>query len=120
MTGSVEDMAGCRVLVCDALGPVVANERDAIDLLGEAISADADWVAIPVARLDAAFFRLSTGLAGAVSQKFVNYGRRLAIMGEIPASTAGGPLADWVRESNRGRHVWFVASVEDLRVRLAR
>lgn len=57
-------------------------------------------------QIDEPFFRLSTGLAGEVLQKFVNYQMKLAIVGDFSAYTSK-PLRDFIRESNEGRHVCF-------------
>lgn len=57
-------------------------------------------------QLDGAFFRLSTGLAGEVLQKFVNYQMKLAVVGDF-SGFASKPLRDFIRESNEGRHVCF-------------
>jgi hypothetical protein len=106
------------VFFCPPDGAPLGSERDAVDLIGEA--ADADWVAIPAARLDPAFFALSNGMAGAFLQKFVTYGLRVAIVGDIGAHTAAsGALRDFVRESNAGERIWFVPSAEALTARLA-
>ena len=71
-------------------------------------------------RLGDAFFQLSTRVAGEAVQKFVNYGIRLAVVGDISAHVAASnALRDFVRESNRGRHVWFVDSLEELERRLS-
>lgn len=57
-------------------------------------------------QLDEAFFRLSTGLAGEVLQKFVNYQMRLGIVGDLSGYTSK-LLQDFVRESNEGRQICF-------------
>jgi hypothetical protein len=45
---------------------------------------------------------------------------RLAVMGDVEAHTAGSAsFRDWVREANRGKHVWFVTDLADLSERLA-
>jgi hypothetical protein len=45
----------------------------------------------------------------------VNYGLRLAVVGDISEPLADSEaLRDFVRESNRGRQVWFVADVAGL------
>ena len=62
-------------------------------------------------QLDESFFRLSTGLAGEVLQKFVNYQMRLAIVGDFTAYTSK-PLKDFIYESNQGRQVGFWPSEE--------
>ena len=114
-----EQVAGVRVLIVDAGGPPIASERDGADLIGDAIGEGADWLAIPVARLSDDFLKLSTGLAGEILQKAVNYRISVAIVGDIAARVAASkPLNDFVVESNRGRHVWFVDDLDALRTRL--
>ena len=116
----VEEVAGVRVLIVDAEGPAIATERDGTDLIGDAMGEGAGWLAIPVARLSEDFLKLSTGLAGAILQKAVNYRINVAIVGDVSAKTAASkPLNDFVGESNRGRHVWFVDDLDALRARLS-
>ena len=55
------------------------------------------------------FFILSTGLAGEILQKFVNYGARIAIYGDYSRYTSK-PLHDFMRESNEGHDVFFVST----------
>lgn len=50
------------------------------------------------------FFRLSTGVAGEVAQKFVNYGYRLAIIGDFSVYTSK-PFRDYMYECNNGKGV---------------
>ncbi|GAA3235852.1 DUF4180 domain-containing protein [Actinocorallia longicatena] len=114
----IVELSGTPVLVCAADGPPVTSERDALDLIGN--RGPADWIAVPVARLDPEFFRLSSGLAGDVLQKFTNYGTGLAVIGDVAALTAASePLAALVRESNRGRRHWFLPDLDALTGRLA-
>ncbi len=58
------------------------------------------------------FFILSTGLAGEILQKFINYGVRLAIYGDFTRYTSK-PLRDFIYESNQGRNVFFTATKEE-------
>lgn len=58
------------------------------------------------------FFILSSGLAGEVLQKFVNYHMIAAIIGDYSGYTSK-PLKDFIYESNKGRAVFFVSSVEE-------
>ncbi|HEY0688089.1 MAG TPA: DUF4180 domain-containing protein, partial [Kribbella sp.] len=65
------------------------------------------------------FFQLRTGVAGAIVQKFVQYRTGLAVVGDIAAYLAASDtFQDWVRETNRGRHIWFVADLAELEQRL--
>jgi hypothetical protein len=90
-------------------GPVLGAERDALDLIGDALSLGVEVVAVPADLLDAAFFDLSSGLAGALMQKFVNYRLTLAVVGDIGGYVeASNALRELVYESNRGNQIWFV------------
>lgn len=62
--------------------------------------------------IDERFFILSSGLAGEILQKFVNYGGRIAIYGDFSGYTSR-PLHDFIRESNKGRDVFFVATQQE-------
>jgi len=102
-------------------GPAVRTGGDALELIYDERAQGADCIAVPITRLDPAFFDLRTGVAGELVQKFVNYGRRLAVVGDIKEYLgASGALRDFVRESNRGRHVWFVADEAELDAWLAK
>lgn len=118
MTDEIVELAGVPVLVCDADGPSIATEQDALDVIGAALSG-AEIVAVPVGRLDERFFTLRTRVAGGIMQKFVNYRLRLVIVGDIAAYTAGSTaLRDLVTESNRGKQIWFVDDLDALVTRL--
>ncbi|MBM4382747.1 MAG: DUF4180 domain-containing protein [Deltaproteobacteria bacterium] len=101
-------------------GPLLRAERDALDAMGEAYGSEYDWLAIPVARFAPECFELKTRVLGEMLQKFVNYGVRVAIVGDVGAYVAGSDsFRDFVRETNRGRQLWFAATLEDLAERLA-
>jgi hypothetical protein len=113
-------MAGMHVYEADPTGPAVVDGQGALDIIGDAVGQEADVVVVPVERLAPEFFRLSTGLAGEVLQKFVNYGCPVAVVGDIEAHlAASSALQDFVRESNAGRHVWFLPDRAALDARLA-
>lgn len=116
---TVETLGGVAVHVCGAYGPKLDGERAATDIIGDLFGTGARVVAIPVTRLGDGFLTLSTRLAGEVIQKFVNYGFQVAFVGDISAAVAASDaLRDFVRESNRGRHVWFVADMGELEAKL--
>jgi hypothetical protein len=115
------DIHGVRVFECAAEGAPLRNDSDAVDLIGKALEQHANVIVLPTERLDDDFFRLRTRIAGEFIQKFVNYGLRLAIVGDISRHVAeSSSLRAFVYESNRGDHVWFVASADDLDKRLER
>lgn len=58
------------------------------------------------------FFILSTGLAGEILQKFINYQMKFAIFGDYSLYTSK-PLKDFIYESNKGNDIFFVENEED-------
>ncbi|RDG39334.1 DUF4180 domain-containing protein [Streptomyces corynorhini] len=112
---------GVPVLVCAADGPPIASAQDALDHLVGAAFDQAEVVAVPAERLDDTFFDLSTGVAGEILQKLVNYRLRLVVVGDISRHlAASSSLPGLVRESNRGRQVWFVPDLAALADRFKR
>ena len=93
--------------------PLITDGRSALDFAATAIYEwDAHHIAVNKEMLAEDFFRLSTGLAGEVAQKFVNFGFRVAIFGDFSGYTSK-PLHDYMYECNKGKHINFVASEEE-------
>ncbi|MFF3872786.1 DUF4180 domain-containing protein [Streptomyces sp. NPDC001978] len=120
-TDTLVTLRDVRVLRCALAGPFLDSESTALDLIGDAIGRDAQLVAVPVERIADEFFRLRSGVAGAVVQKFANYRLRLAVLGDISAHvSASEALRDFVYEANRGDQLWFLADSDALEERLGR
>ena len=64
------------------------------------------------------FFILSTGMAGEILQKFINYHVKAAIWGDYARYTSK-PLKDFIYESNKGRDFFFVETKEEAVRKLA-
>ncbi len=58
------------------------------------------------------FFILSTGMAGEILQKFINYHVKIAIYGDYSHYTSK-PLKDFIYESNNGSDFFFVETKEE-------
>jgi Domain of unknown function (DUF4180) len=113
------ELHGVRVLECVRDGERLRTYNDAVDLIGKSFENRATLIVIPVECLDDEFFQLKTRIAGELIQKFVQYQRRLAIVGDISRHLAeSSALRAFVTESNRGKDVWFLASREELNQRL--
>ena len=121
MSNTFTTIHGVPILVCAPDGDKLKSERDALDLIGEAMSSRVALILVPVERLAEDFFQLKTGLAGQIIQKFVMYRQRLVILGDISHYIAGSrALKDFVYEANRGHQVWFVTNLQELDERLVR
>lgn len=100
---------------------MIATPGDALDLIGHTYGSEVELVVVPTTAFPAGFFTLSTGLAGEITQKFLTYVPKLAIVGDISAHLVRSEaLRAYVSESNRGRQLWFVDTREELSERLAR
>jgi hypothetical protein len=120
MSGTLRVIGGTRVHVRPPEASPLASERDARDLIGETYGLEADWVAVSIAQLAPDFFRLRSGLAGAIVQKLVTYGLKVAFVGDVaPHAGTSEALRAFIAESNRGKQVWFVADMAELERRLA-
>lgn len=116
---TVKNFSGRKVVIGDEDGPFLASERDVNDWISAAWDAEANLVVVPASRLSEEFFQLSTRIAGAIIQKFVNYRAQLVIIGDISAWVAGSnALRDFVYEANKGREVWFLSDLDALAERL--
>lgn len=99
---------------------VITSPQSALDVLMQAYGeAGTKNIAVDKRLIAEDFFILSTGLAGEILQKYINYGGRIAIYGDYSRYTSK-PLQDFIRESNRGRDVFFVSTKEEAVERLTR
>lgn len=76
-----------------------------------------DAVVFPKAALPEAFFQLSTGLAGEILQKFINYHMRVAFVGSF-SDYASKNLNNFFYESNQGNSVFFFSNEDEALSRL--
>ena len=65
------------------------------------------------------FFVLSTGIAGEILQKFINYRKKVAIVGDYSGYTSK-PLKDFIYESNNGNSIYFLPNIDEAVLKLDR
>jgi len=98
---------------------VIQNAEDALDLLGNVYYQGYDKMIIHEKNINPDFFDLKNKMAGEILQKFSNYRVSLAIVGDF-LSLSSKSLNDFIYESNKGRHVNFVASIDEAIITLSR
>lgn len=97
---------------------VIVDAASALDLLMNAkYEIGTKNIVIDKTLIAEEFFFLSSGLAGEILQKYINYGGRIAIYGDFSRYTSK-PLKDFIYESNRGRDVFFVPTEEEAILRV--
>lgn len=74
--------------------------------------AETNLIAIDKNTVTDEFFILSSDLAGAVLQKFINCKFKIAVYGDYSKYTSK-PLKDFICESNKGKDIFFVSSKEE-------
>ena len=91
----------------------ICDEQSAMELaLQVKYETGAERIALEKGLFCEKFFILSTGLAGAVLQKFINYRLKAAIYGDFSHYTSK-PLKDFIYESNQGSSVFFAADRQE-------
>lgn len=115
----ITERDGVRIHHLAPAGFPITTSVDTFDLIGNVCYREVHVLAVPVERLAPEFLDLSSGVAGEVLQKAVNYRLKVAVIGDVEARVEASPaLADFVRESNRGEHVWFLPDAAALDSRL--
>lgn len=114
-----KNINGQTVALVQSEDLVIADTQSALDLMMTvSYTTKSSRIAIPKTAVNEDFFRLATGVAGEILQKYVNYGAKIAIYGDYSGYTSK-PLKDFIYESNKGKYVFFVATEEEALQRLA-
>jgi hypothetical protein len=97
---------------------VIKDVQSALDLIASVqYETDCDKLIVYKSGVADNFFVLSTGIAGEILQKFINYRKKIAIIGDYSKYTSK-PLKDFIYESNKGNSIYFVSSIEDALLKL--
>ncbi len=91
---------------------LIRNTQDALDLLGTLYYQGYDKVIIYQENLTIDFFDLKNKMAGEILQKFSNYRIHLVIIGDFSIFTSES-LKSFIYESNKGKQVNFVSSLNE-------
>jgi hypothetical protein len=99
---------------------VIKNTQSALDMIATAqYETDCDKFIVNKSCVAEDFFVLSTGVAGEILQKFINYHKKIAIVGDYSKYTSK-PLKDFIYESNNGNSIYFVPNIEEALLKLDR
>ncbi|AZA83974.1 DUF4180 domain-containing protein [Chryseobacterium lactis] len=93
-------------------GLLIHSAQDGLDLMGDVYYQGFDKVIIYEKNITPDFFDLKTKMAGDILQKFSNYRIALAIVGDF-SKYESKSLKDFIFESNKTKHINFVAMLEE-------
>ena len=106
-----DNKAGIAVVSSDE--KVITDVQSALDLvMSVKYETGAEKIVLDKEAVCEDFFILSTGLAGEILQKFMNYQVKIAIYGDYSHYTSK-PLRDFIYESNCGKDFFFVNTKEE-------
>ena len=92
---------------------IISDAQSALDLIMTVkYETGTDRIAINKGAVTEKFFILSSGLAGEILQKFINYHVKFAIYGDYSGYTSK-PLHDFIYESNCGKDIFFVSTKDE-------
>lgn len=107
---------GIAVLQADKI--LITDQQSALDLaMTLQYENQCNRIIISKENIAEDFFKLSTGFAGEILQKFINYHIKFAIVGNFSIYTSK-PLHDFIYESNKGDSIFFVSTEEEAIQRL--
>ena len=91
---------------------LISDSQSALDLMMTVeYETDCSRIVLDKNAICEEFFRLSSGIAGEVLQKFINYHIKLAIVGDFSKYTSK-PLHDFIYECNKGNDIFFVGNLD--------
>lgn len=115
-----ENVNGTDIAAVSGDGAEITTPQAALDLaMTVKYQSGAERIVLDKRVLGEDFFVLSTGVAGEILQKFVNYHVKAAIYGDFSRYTSK-PLRDFLYESNNGSDFFFTATKEEAMERLAK
>lgn len=97
---------------------IINHAEDGLDLLGNLYYQGFDKIIIHKDNITPDFFDLKNGMAGEILQKFSNYRVSLAIIGDFSPYQSKS-IKDFIYESNKGRHIFFLSSAAEALTKLA-
>lgn len=120
MNISTVNRNGKEIAIVKSEEIIIKDMQSVMDLIATiGYETGCDNIMINKSALTEDFFRLETKFAGEVLQKFVNYRIRLAIVGDFSGYTSKS-LKDFIYESNKGSHIYFVETEEEALEKLAK
>jgi len=92
---------------------IISNVQSALDLMATIwYEYHCNAIIIHKEAIIEDFFDLSSRLAGEIVQKYVNYGMKIAIIGDFAAYSSKA-LKDYIYECNKGKDIFFVTNEEE-------
>ncbi len=100
------------IVYIESEGVLINDMQSALDLMMTIVyEKDCRRIILDKHAINEKFFILSSGIAGDICQKIVNYRFKLAIIGDYSNYTSK-PLHDFIYECNKGNDIFFADNLE--------
>lgn len=112
MNIEVDNKGDSKVAIINDKDAILSSVQDALDVMATiSYEYDCHKIVIFKTAIVDEFFDLKTGLAGEILQKYINYGVKIAIIGDF-ADVSKRSLRDFIYESNNGNDIFFLEDME--------
>lgn len=108
---SIKEINNCKYAVIESDGLIINDIQDSLDIMANCSYMGASGMVLKDESINSDFFKLSTGFAGEVLQKYSNYKFSLIIIGDF-SKYSSKSLRDFIYESNKLKKILFVDSLE--------
>ncbi len=117
MNIEIHERGNIKIAELTANTLLITNTEEGLQLLVDLYYQDFDKIIIPEKNITPQFFDLSNGLAGEILQKVSNFRIQLVIVGDF-SQYPGTSIKQFILESNKGRQVNFLPTVEAAKQKL--
>lgn len=98
-----------EIAIVNSSDILITDVQSALDFIATVdYDTGCDRVILDKSAVSEDFFDLSTRIAGDVLQKFINYRKKIAIVGDFSKYTSKS-LKDFIYECNKGKDIFFVS-----------
>lgn len=104
-----------KYILCDSDETPLSSEQDSLDLIAVCMENDTHLIMLQADVLTDDFFKLKTGLAGKVLQKFVNYQVKAAVI-LTNEQRITGRFKEFLAEANKGKDFRVFGSSEEAEI----
>lgn len=119
MNMQIKEIRGVKIAVVNSDEKLILDAQSALDFIATVqYETGCNRITLNKEAIIEKFFILSSGFAGEILQKFVNYYCKFAIIGDFSKYTSK-PLKDFIYESNRGKDIFFFSSVDEATEKLS-
>lgn len=112
MNYKVKEKENKRYILCDSAETQFISEQDSLDMIAVCFENNTNLIMLNAEVLADDFFKLRTGLAGQLLQKFVNYQIKVAVV-LTNEQRIMGKFKEFLAEANRGNDFRVFSSMEE-------